>query len=90
MQLLRKTVWNGVQKLKRLMGLFVLTIYRDAVAATYLKGNGIEIGALHNPLKVSEKVRVRYLDQMTVGDLWGEAENIFILRKTSLLLGYPC
>lgn len=51
------------------MGLFVLTIDRDAVAATYLKGNGIEIGALHNPLKVSEKARVRYLDRMTVADL---------------------
>ncbi|WP_223908824.1 methyltransferase domain-containing protein [Geobacter sp. AOG1] len=51
------------------MGLFVLTIDRDAVAATYLKGNGIEIGALHNPLKVGEKARVRYLDRMSVADL---------------------
>jgi hypothetical protein len=90
MQLLRKTAWTGVQKLKRLMGLFVLTIDRDAVATTYLKGNGIEIGALHNPLKVSEKAQGRYLDQMTVGDLRGEEERIFILRKTSLPLGYPC
>lgn len=69
MQTLRKTAWNGIQKLKRLMGLFVLTIDRDAVAATYLKGNGIEIGALHNPLKVSEKARVTYLDRMSVVDL---------------------
>lgn len=69
MQLLRKAAWNGVQKLKRFMGLFVLTIDRDAVAATYLKGDGIEIGALHNPLKVNEKARVRYLDRMPVAEL---------------------
>ena len=69
MQILRKAAWNGVQKLKRFMGLFVLTIDRHAVAATYLMGDGIEIGALHNPLKVSEKARVRYLDRMPVDDL---------------------
>lgn len=69
MQLLRKTAWQAVQKLKRLMGLFVLTIDRDAVAATYLKGDGIEIGALHNPLRVGGKARVKYLDRMSVADL---------------------
>jgi predicted SAM-dependent methyltransferase len=72
MQVLKKTAWNGIKKLKRLMGLFVLTIDRDAVAATYLKGNGIEIGALHNPLKVSERASVRYLDRMSVADLRGQ------------------
>lgn len=65
----RKYAWDSVQKIKKIMGLFVLTIDRDAVAATYLRGDGIEIGALHNPLKVSEKARVRYLDRMTVADL---------------------
>ncbi|MBT0653791.1 hypothetical protein [Geomobilimonas luticola] len=48
MQILRKAAWNGVLAPKRLMGLFVLTIDRDAVAVTYLKGDGVEIDVLHN------------------------------------------
>lgn len=51
------------------MGLFVISIDRDAVATTYLRGDGIEIGALHNPLKVSEKARVKYVDRMSVAEL---------------------
>lgn len=35
----------------------------------YLKGSGIEIGALHNPLNVSGKATVRYVDRMTAIDL---------------------
>lgn len=66
---LRSMLWNALVTFRRFMGLFALTIDRDAVAATYLAGDGIEIGALHNPLKVSEKARVKYLDRMTVADL---------------------
>lgn len=66
---IRKFAWNTVQKIRKIMGLFVLTIDRNAVSATYLKGNGIEIGALHNPLKMSEKACVSYLDRMSVVDL---------------------
>ena len=69
MHKLRSLAWKGLIALKRLMGLFVLSIDRDAVAATYLKGDGIEIGALHNPLKVGENARVRYLDRMTAAEL---------------------
>jgi SAM-dependent methyltransferase len=36
---------------------------REALSYQYLKGNGIEIGALHNPLKVSSKAHVKYLDR---------------------------
>lgn len=35
----------------------------------YLSGAGIEIGALHNPLKVPGCARVRYVDRMPVEDL---------------------
>jgi SAM-dependent methyltransferase len=42
---------------------------RSIAAYHYLKGNGIEIGALHNPLTVSSKATVRYVDRMTVDDL---------------------
>jgi SAM-dependent methyltransferase len=42
---------------------------RDALAALYLKGDGIEIGALHNPLPLPGGARIRYVDRMTVADL---------------------
>ncbi len=42
---------------------------REAVARQYLRGSGIEIGALHNPLKVHPLARVRYVDRFSVADL---------------------
>ncbi len=42
---------------------------RAAIANKYLKGDGIEIGALHSPLKVPPSVRVKYVDRMTTPDL---------------------
>jgi len=38
---------------------------RAAIAAAYLSGTGIEIGALHGPLIVPRTVRIRYVDRMT-------------------------
>jgi predicted SAM-dependent methyltransferase len=42
---------------------------RSVIASLYLRGTGIEIGALHNPLKVFRVARVRYVDRMTVDEL---------------------
>jgi predicted SAM-dependent methyltransferase len=42
---------------------------RKQLATRYLKGEGIEIGALHSPLEIPVGVTVRYLDRMTVGQL---------------------
>jgi predicted SAM-dependent methyltransferase len=47
----------------------VTPLNRDAIAARYLRGDGLEIGALHNPLPVSERARVRYVDRMATADL---------------------
>lgn len=38
---------------------------REAIADRYLKGDGIEIGALHQPLKVPHDARVKYLDRLS-------------------------
>jgi predicted SAM-dependent methyltransferase len=55
---------NGIlQKIGKLI------LNRYSLAFFYLGGKGIEIGALHNPLKVSPRTRVRYVDRMTVADL---------------------
>ena len=42
---------------------------RETVARIYLKGDGIEIGALHNRLAVPPSVHVRYVDRMSTPDL---------------------
>ncbi len=42
---------------------------RKTIARTYLRGDGLEIGALHNPLKVPPAARVRYVDRLGVADL---------------------
>ncbi len=46
-----------------------LLLNRYSLAFLYLRGSGIEIGALHNPLRVSPRARVRYVDRMSVPDL---------------------
>jgi SAM-dependent methyltransferase len=42
---------------------------REAIAALFLDGEGIEIGALHKPLAVPPRARVRYVDRMDVAAL---------------------
>lgn len=42
---------------------------REAIAAMFLRGTGIEIGALHQPLKVPPAATVRYVDRMSADDL---------------------
>ncbi len=38
---------------------------RESLAAAYLRGSGIEIGALQNPLKVPAEASVRYVDRLS-------------------------
>jgi SAM-dependent methyltransferase len=49
---------------------------RRAVAAVFLRGEGIEIGALHQPLIVPAAARVKYVDRMTVADLRRQYEEL--------------
>jgi SAM-dependent methyltransferase len=42
---------------------------RYALAKRYLKGAGIEIGALHRPLAVPGSIKVRYVDRLPVPEL---------------------
>ena len=39
---------------------------RESIAQIYLHGNGIEIGALHNPLAMPRTARAKYVDRMSV------------------------
>jgi len=42
---------------------------RNALAKEYLAGDGVEIGALHRPLPMPPRARVRYVDRMSVDGL---------------------
>lgn len=56
-------VWRRVrQRLRR-------PNVKDRLAPFYLRGRGLEIGALHNPLRVSSRAKVRYVDRLAVADL---------------------
>ncbi len=42
---------------------------RRELAQQYLRGSGIEVGALHQPLAVPARARVRYVDRMPIDQL---------------------
>jgi predicted SAM-dependent methyltransferase len=42
---------------------------RWEIARRYLRGNGVEVGALHNPLEVPRSVRVSYVDHRSLDEL---------------------
>ena len=46
-----------------------MKLNRETIANTYIKGRGIEIGALHMPLSVPRSAQVRYVDRMSVDRL---------------------
>src|SRR5262249_31288180 len=49
---------------------------REQIASGFLRGDGIEIGALHQPLKVPSGTRVKYVDRMTSADLRRQYEEL--------------
>lgn len=49
---------------------------RQTIAQKYLKGEGIEIGALNNPLKLPESVKVKYLDKYPIEKLKTHDPNL--------------
>ena len=62
---------RATSTLKRLVQLFKAyqRIDRVTIARTYLRGNGIEIGALNAPLQLPLKARARYVDRLPVEEL---------------------
>jgi predicted SAM-dependent methyltransferase len=45
------------------------TDLRLLLSCFYLQGQGLEVGALHEPLKLSSKATVKYVDRLSVADL---------------------
>jgi SAM-dependent methyltransferase len=57
------------KKVRKMLRMIRTDIVRRVIAHLYLRGSGLEIGALHRPLKVPRKARVSYVDRMTVDEL---------------------
>jgi len=55
---------------------------RSLLARSFLRGQGIEVGALHNPLPVPPEVKVRYVDRLNKRDLY---EHYPELREFNLV-----
>jgi predicted SAM-dependent methyltransferase len=55
--------------------------FREDIARRYVRGDGVEIGALHRPLRVLPTTRVRYVDVMSRIEL--------LERYTSAVYGNP-
>lgn len=66
---MRALITEIPSRLGRLVAGRLLPLNRDAIAARFLHGGGLEIGALHNPLPVPSGARVRYVDRMPVSEL---------------------
>src|SRR4028119_2450886 len=45
------------------------TDLRLLLSCFYLQGQGLEVGALHEPLQLSAKANVKYVDRLSVTDL---------------------
>jgi predicted SAM-dependent methyltransferase len=55
-------------------------VNRLGIAKTYIRGEGIEIGALDYPLKVPKNVRVKYLDRISREE-HAKMSNAFKLKR---------
>lgn len=65
-----KNAWiKAATKLQVIRHRTMFATIRHVIASRYLKGEGIEIGALHNPLIVPNGATVRYVDKWTAEHL---------------------
>lgn len=86
-QIVREKVPNLYKFLKKIKVLFIApysTNIRNAVRY-YITGNGIEIGALHNPLKISDLAinNIKYVDRLSSDDLrkqYPELKNLDLVH----------
>jgi predicted SAM-dependent methyltransferase len=61
---------NEKRKIRQKLGSETdIMLDRNLISFSYLTGVGIEIGALHLPLPVSQTASVKYVDRMSVNDL---------------------
>lgn len=64
-----RTAKRLATRLRKFQALTAPQLDRETVARLYLRGEGLEIGALNAPLPVPPQARVRYVDRMSVTEL---------------------
>lgn len=55
--------------IRKFFKLCIARFDRESIAKIYIKGKGIEIGALHKPLRMPQSVKVKYMDRMLIHGL---------------------
>jgi predicted SAM-dependent methyltransferase len=65
---LRQKAKSAVVDMRKMLRMF-RALDREAIAAHFIRGSGIEVGGLHNPLRVATGVKVRYIDRMPADEL---------------------
>jgi len=58
--------------------------FREALAEAFIGGAGLEIGALHQPLRVPASAKVRYVDRMDVAGLRAHYPELKPLRLVAV------
>jgi len=58
-----------IARLTAAPGLIAFNARRRAIARRHIRGRGLEVGALHAPLRLPAGATVRYVDHMSVPDL---------------------
>lgn len=53
-----------------------LEAWRELIARIYLRGEGIEIGALNRPLRAPRAAKVKYVDRLTVAALRSQYQEL--------------
>lgn len=55
--------------IRKFFKLCIARFDRESVASMYIRGKGIEIGPLHNPLQLPKTAKIKYVDRMSSQDL---------------------
>ena len=66
---IRDSAIKLASNIRKFFKLCVSRFDRESIAKIYIKGTGIEIGALHEPLRIPESAKVKYMDRMLNPDL---------------------
>jgi predicted SAM-dependent methyltransferase len=69
MHTIKNIVITLVRNIRRFCKFFAAKFDRESIACMYIKGRGIEIGALHSPLQLPKSVKAKYIDRMSTFEL---------------------
>jgi predicted SAM-dependent methyltransferase len=63
---IRDNALKLASNIRKFFKLCVARLDRESIAKMYIKGKGIEIGALHNPIRLPKSANITYVDRMSI------------------------